>query len=270
MKFTYRWKNAQNERQSGELDAPSRDAAFGMLRARGIRPISVEPADGGEAERSGRAWRMAALALGCVAAGALMAWIWAAAFEAKAPAEGGGEFGELHDERYLALVREAEGIRSGHRAALDRLRLDWARNYAMIEHMGDVGVVMSELERGQAAVRYARMRVADMFRGVLEIFPETNDVERVSAQRLYGELMGELDLDEYNISCAEMAVSLLSENRGKWHEVKGKVVWSDDSLRREFDRYATESDASTARWRRDFTSTAPAEDGIRGEGGIEN
>ena len=258
MKFSYRWKNARNERQSGELDAPSRDAAFEILRSRGIRAISVEPADGGKAARRNRTLGVATLALACLVAGAAAAWF-------RSTAGGGRDTGNgkddaaLRDERYVALAQEAEAIRRGHRAALDKLRLDWARNYAMIEHMGDVRPVVTELERGQAAVKYARLRVADMFKGVLEMFPEDSAKGRAAAQRLYGELMDELDLDEYNLSCAEMAVSLLADNRGRWHEVKGQVVWSDDALRREFDRYATESDAATARWRRDFTAATPIE-----------
>lgn len=41
--FVYYYKTAGNERLSGEVDAPDRDAAFALLRARGIRAIKVEP-----------------------------------------------------------------------------------------------------------------------------------------------------------------------------------------------------------------------------------
>ena len=41
--FVYYYKTAGNERHSGEIDAPDREAAFALLRERGIRAIKVEP-----------------------------------------------------------------------------------------------------------------------------------------------------------------------------------------------------------------------------------
>ena len=42
-RFVYYWKTSNNDRHTGEIDAPDREAAFAMLRERGIRAIKVEP-----------------------------------------------------------------------------------------------------------------------------------------------------------------------------------------------------------------------------------
>lgn len=41
--FVYYWKSLNNDRHTGEIEAPDREAAFSMLRERGIRAIKVEP-----------------------------------------------------------------------------------------------------------------------------------------------------------------------------------------------------------------------------------
>lgn len=54
--YRYIYKTSQGVRQSGELSAASREEVFAALRAKGIRPIKVEAADGtkanGEAPRN--------------------------------------------------------------------------------------------------------------------------------------------------------------------------------------------------------------------------
>lgn len=46
MNYSYVYRTGDGVRRTGALDAPSRDAAFAELRARGIRPIKVVAADG--------------------------------------------------------------------------------------------------------------------------------------------------------------------------------------------------------------------------------
>lgn len=41
--FVYYWKTSDNQRHEGEIEAIDRDAAFALLRERGIRAIKVEP-----------------------------------------------------------------------------------------------------------------------------------------------------------------------------------------------------------------------------------
>lgn len=42
-RFIYYWKTGRDDRHEGEIDAPDRETAFSLLRARGIRAIKVEP-----------------------------------------------------------------------------------------------------------------------------------------------------------------------------------------------------------------------------------
>ena len=68
MIYTYAYKTSDGKRHEASMDAPSREAVFESLRARGIRPIKVVAADGSKANgeqeegrsKRGRSWRYAA------------------------------------------------------------------------------------------------------------------------------------------------------------------------------------------------------------------
>ena len=68
MTYTYAYKTSDGVRHEDAMDAPSREAVFESLRARGIRPIKVVAADGSKANgeqeegrsKRGKAWRYAA------------------------------------------------------------------------------------------------------------------------------------------------------------------------------------------------------------------
>ena len=49
MKYTYAYKTSDGTRHEASIEAASRDAAFAVLRERGIRPIKVVAADGSKA-----------------------------------------------------------------------------------------------------------------------------------------------------------------------------------------------------------------------------
>ncbi|MBQ2628068.1 MAG: hypothetical protein IJG13_00175, partial [Kiritimatiellae bacterium] len=68
MTYTYAYKTSDGKRHEDSMDAPSREAVFESLRARGIRPIKVVATDGSKANgeqeegrsKRGRSWRYAA------------------------------------------------------------------------------------------------------------------------------------------------------------------------------------------------------------------
>ena len=68
MTYTFAYKTSDGKRHEDAMDAPSREAVFESLRARGIRPIKVVAADGSKANgeqeegrsKRGRSWRYAA------------------------------------------------------------------------------------------------------------------------------------------------------------------------------------------------------------------
>ena len=85
MKFTYTYRSSDGQRHSGEIEAESRDAAFGKIRAEmGVKPIKVTAAggesrqDGGSPSQrrlTGNAAILAAVVLAALAGGV---WWWAA------------------------------------------------------------------------------------------------------------------------------------------------------------------------------------------------
>ena len=85
MRFTYTYRSSDGQRHSGEIEAESRDAAFGKIRAEmGVKPIKVVAAggesrqDGGSPSQrrlTGNAAILAAVVLAALAGGV---WWWAA------------------------------------------------------------------------------------------------------------------------------------------------------------------------------------------------
>ena len=73
MKYTYAYKTSDGVRHEDSIEAESRDAAFTLLRGRGIRPIKVVAADGskanGEVHGVRKRWVAAIVAIAVVLAG---------------------------------------------------------------------------------------------------------------------------------------------------------------------------------------------------------
>lgn len=254
-RFVYYWKSADNARHEGEIDAANREAAFAELRGRGIRAIKVEPMgwESGTGRIVGlRRWVAGIsvmLLIGIAVGVAVQQYVQktVSLYETR------NRYQPETRKQFERLLEQSEELRKDHRKVMAELKLERTRNYALIESCKDVSPVLAQIEKGQDLVRYSRTRVADLFRDILKCFPEKSVNERLDAQKLYGSMMEELDLDEYNLSCAFMAVTLLDENRTKWHEEQGRVRWDDRSLEEEFSRYEGATDSSTARWKRDFS-----------------
>lgn len=58
MRYSYVYRTCDGIRRTGEIEAPSRDAAFAELRAHGIRPIKVTASDGSRENGSARPARL--------------------------------------------------------------------------------------------------------------------------------------------------------------------------------------------------------------------
>lgn len=255
-KFVYYWKGSDNVRHEGEIDAANRDAAFAALRAQGIHAIKVEPKgwESGTGRTVGLKRWIAGICAMLLVGIAVGIGVQQFAQKTIAVYESKNRYRPETREQFDRLLKQSENLRSDHKKAMGTLRLERTRNYALIENSRDISPILAQIEKGQDLVRYSRTRVADLFRDILDRFPEESANERLDAQKIYGSLMEELDLDEYNLSCAFMAVTLLDENRGKWKEENGKVNWQEKGLADEFARYDGAVDASTARWKRDFTT----------------
>lgn len=76
MKFVYEYRSSDNVRHEGEIDAPSRDAAFQALKARGIRPSRLQDKPGvlNWLFGKGKRW-LAIVLLAVIATVAVFMWV---------------------------------------------------------------------------------------------------------------------------------------------------------------------------------------------------
>ena len=245
MTFIYTYKTSDGVRHEAEIDAKRREDAFAALRAQGIRPIRVEEKPMTPRERLLRAilWAAAAVAL---AAGAAGAWVWARAAQDRARYQ--------HETRaaFEALRGKAEAERKRHREEFAAVDFALLRNYALVERSPDIGFALEEIARGKGVVEASRGRVKDLFRNLYEVFPPESANERLDGQRLYGELMDELDASEERLDAAECILALLDDNRGRWRVRNGRLEFDDLSLEREVRFFMKDTDGSALRWKRDF------------------
>ena len=92
-----------------------------------------------------------------------------------------------------SLKARAEEARARHREEFAKVDFAVLRNYTMLERSHDVGFALEEIARGKGVVEASRARVKDLFRGLYEMFPPESANERLDGQRLYGDIMDEID-----------------------------------------------------------------------------
>lgn len=259
MRFTYSYKTSDGVRHEAEIEARTRDDAFAALRKQGIRPIRVDKKPLSKGDR----WLRAFLwVLGVALACAVGAWWWArtesAPEEGVASPTGSGQ-GEPQ-QRYRSETREAfeilngkaEEVRKWHKDEFAKVDFSILHNYALIERSQDIGFATNELAKGKSVIDCSRSRMKDLFRGLYDVFPPESANERLDAQRLYGEIMNEIDASEDRLDAEECVLALLDDNRSKWHVYHGRIVFDDLVLEREVSFFRRDSDGSTMRWKRDF------------------
>ena len=249
MRFAYSYKTPDNVRHEAEIDAPSRDAAFAALREMGIRPIKVVAEEGPDMSR-----KMILLVLSAAivlfAVAIVTWWRW------RMPPQEIGDTktytSDVSQVAYTNLATQAAEITRRHRERLDEIGVDLLANYALVENTTDDTFFTSRIKNGYRAIDDARQAARALFRTLYDIFPSECVRERTDAQRLYVETMEEIDLTEERLANDDKAFRLLDANRGRWHVVRGKVVWNDVELAKEFEFLRRDADSAAVRWRKDF------------------
>ncbi len=254
MTFEYAYKTPDGTRHVARMKARSKERVFASLRERGIKPIRVDRAK----PEGVFGW------LGYV----LTSPLWVAVLVAAAatgvavsvvvrekPRPAGVVRAFADGERFRELARQAEAVRTAHAEAFKSVDFELLRNYALIAQVDDLQRLNAEITKAKVVIANTRERLRALFGGVAEAF--AGDPKGLAAaQALYGEVVSEVDADEAQVESDEAAIVLLSENRDKWKVVKGRIVFSDDALRRDFAPLAQAVDPSTARWHKDFGGTA--------------
>lgn len=258
MKFEFTYKTSDGARHADTICASSADNAFALLRERGIKPIRLA-----RAKPKGIVGRIAYFLTSAVGIAVTVAAVAVAVAtvavvdnlfgERQAPAaphvrhSSGAAFKEL--SRSVALVAQA------HADAFSMVDFALLRNYALIAEVSDLQKLYAEITKARIVIGNTRERLRAIFANAPTLFAGDKD-GLAAAQALYGEQMSKVDADEAQIESDEAAIALLDENRAQWKVVRGKLVFSNDSLRKDFEMLSQAVNPATARWHKDFAPKA--------------
>lgn len=153
---------------------------------------------------------------------------------------------------YRKIAREVDAACEAYREASARIDYELLANYALVERVKDMSEFRTIISHGREVLSKARDAVRRSIEAHYEDIPPSNVDDRNEAQRLYGLVMEELDAADERLESDECALSLLDANRGRWHVVKGAVIWDDPRLERQFRIFGREPSAAASRWERDF------------------
>lgn len=255
MQFVYYYKSSDGMRHDGEMEAPDREEVFIALRRQGIRPIKVMRKDDLHPELRvygvKKRW-VAAIAVGvAVLAAGLAIVIWKAA-QGPDPRKLSGEYAVATKEAMEKLVEKAQALKARHEAELKLLDLGSLRDYERIAKAEGPDAFAATIDRARAIIEATRTGMKDLFGGIYEMFPPEAVNERRDAQKLYGEIMTDVDVSEERLNADELVIGILLSGRDQWKVEKGQIVFSDPKLEREFLFFSKGADETVTRWRKDF------------------
>jgi len=248
MRFEYAYKTSDGMRHVAQMNARSTDEVFETLRAQGIKAIRVT-----RAKPEGLlGWVMYMLTTPLFIAGLIAVLAMSVAVFAlvrEEPAKVSRAY--ARGEGFKRLSAEAEEIRAAHAEAFKSVDFELLRNYALIAQVADLQRLNAEITKAKVVIANTRERLQTLFGNAPAAFAD--DAQGLAAaQVLYGEVMTVVDADEAQVESDEAAIVLLSENRDKWKVARGKIVFSDAALRRDFSLLSQSVDPATARWHKDF------------------
>lgn len=255
MQFVYYYKSSDGVRHDGEMEAPDREEVFIALRRQGIRPIKVMRKDDLHPELRvygvKKRWVVAIAGVVAVLAAGLAIVAWKA-MQGPDPHELSGEYAAETKAAMEKLVARARALKTKHEAELKLLDLDALRDYARIAKAEGPDVFAETIGKARTIIEGTRTGMKDLFGGLYETFPPEAVNERRDAQKLYGEIMTEIDVAEDRLDADELVIGLLLSARDQWKVEKGEVVFSDPRLEREFRFFSKGADETVTRWHKDF------------------
>ena len=257
--WIYTYKTSDGLRHEDEMSASSKDEVYAALRARGIRAIRVTERIVPVVRRGFRGLRKRDWLL--IASGVLVI---AVVIAIAAFRHGDGVRPDYArqaqskkpyvrpSEEFVRLEAAAGMVMSAFRSAYSKIDFALLSNYALVERLPDVTEFRVEIERGRKVAAQSKESVRAVYRRLYAHIPEARIDDRETAQKLYGEMIGEIESAEEAFDGDECALELLCRNRGKWKIVRGEVQWQDDKLAREFGFFRRSTAETVSRWTKDF------------------
>lgn len=238
MRFAYYYKTSDGVRNEAFIESPTRDAAFGELRSRGIRPIKVvscagTKANGEERVVTRKRFVFVALVLG------LLSGVFIAVVCARV---------DWRDKRIVAIERNAKEILADHNKRMSdagALAISDLGTLANVDRRTEMRLAV---EAGYKEISKTRKAVRDLFSAVCRDvaigtgsnwgLADDHDKEyREAIRGVYFMTMDALDLSAARHEKAERLFNFLDANRSGWKVDAGRLVVIDERLRDDVERY---------------------------------
>ena len=261
MKYSYAYKTSDGARHEDAMDAPSREAVFEALRAKGIKAIKVVASDGSKANGEVHGVNSRAV-VGVAVAAAIVAAACAYYVGTRGTPVNSDEarFSRYSAEErsvYLRLAANVAGLEKP--LTNDNTEAEMARRLTQNAGVSAVSIHMlyELIDNRASAIAGTRKEMRREFAvAAAGLSPDGHAMRDI--QRLYGVKMSQLDAWEIANATRRLALDILDKNRGKWKPGKNGPEFSDSRLAKMYN-YCLEglsTDAATARWQRDFAPTA--------------
>ena len=266
--WVYTYKTSDGLRHEGEMSADCKDDVYSKLRDQVIRAIRVEErivpvVRQGFRGLKKRDWLMLSLAVvGIFVALSFVSTLHNNSSNEIVNANGQAKYGGMdksegnvfaeengngslaekkrmdiiqdRSKPFLDLFKDVDALVMDFKTKFGGIDRELLGNYALLEHMNDVPAIRNELKRGRGIVSEKRKAILDVYKLKFTLIPESCVEDRKMAQKIYGDVMNLLDAAEEELDGDECAITLLVSNKGLWTVRSGQVVWSDESLARQF------------------------------------
>lgn len=218
--WVYSYKTSDGLRHEDEISAESKDAAFSLLRERGIRAIRVDEKIAPVVYSGLRGLRrrhyliLSLIVAGVSAVVVALAMVAGRQTTNKVPTDSvvhvsAAQAGaKAYSCEFQDLIRASETLREQHRKAESTI------DTAMLSDLSDLSgervlAVRAEIEKGRAIVDVSRANIKKTFYPLYKNISAANGQEQIEAQRLYGQLMEEVDATEDWLDASEKFFKLV-------------------------------------------------------------
>lgn len=255
--WSYSYKTSDGLRHEAEMSAPTKDAVYDALRKQGIRPIRVDERIAPVVRCGFRGLRKRDWAV--VGVGLILATVGVVAFQhhfvgSRVQGSSSVALGNQKSNHpsYLKIEKSVAEVLARYRASSGRIDLELLTNYALFEQVTNTLAFSRELEAGRQIVGKAKSEIRAIYANGYEQIPESSVVDVMAAQKLYGVAIGEVESFEEELEGDSLALGMLQKHRGRWKTTRGRVIWDDEQLAKEFEFFQRSGSRGMTQWEKDF------------------